>query len=299
VSGRLRVRDFDQADAYDRWAAAHTEMAAAVPTARTSRGYHVYFRADLPDRVTKFADGELRAGKCVTVLPPSAHPDGRAYEWVRPPAAAIPEVPDVAAAGLLGPAPSGGLGPGQAVPADVGAAIAASLPTVQGERHDKVFEFARRLKGIPDLDTSTRALAGYIREWHRQALPVIRTKAFAKTELDFHDAWLNAKVPLTDDQFGSLVDKALAGPEPAWFEDWFFPESGKLLLRVCMGLQAHAGDGPFFLSARKAGEVCGLCPLDALYMLNKLAKVGHLVLVEKGELSGLKASTWRCPTTAG
>src|SRR5262245_6154234 len=48
VSGGLRARDFDQADAHDRWAQTHPELAASLPTARTRRGFHVYFRADLP-----------------------------------------------------------------------------------------------------------------------------------------------------------------------------------------------------------------------------------------------------------
>jgi hypothetical protein len=73
VSGGLRVRDFDQSDAYERWAAAHPDLSAALPTVKTARGFHVYFRAaGLPDTVTVYADGELRAGNCYVVAPPSA-----------------------------------------------------------------------------------------------------------------------------------------------------------------------------------------------------------------------------------
>src|SRR5262249_26529099 len=119
----VRVRDFDRVDAYQAWAQEHPDLASQLPTSRTVRGYHVFFLADIPDAVTSSADGELRAGNGIVVLPPSAHPDGGSYSWVRRPTVPIPRVPDVLAAGLYGTRSSA---PGTEVvqvPGDVHAAI--------------------------------------------------------------------------------------------------------------------------------------------------------------------------------
>ena len=60
VSGRLAVRDFDDAVAYRRWGKKHPVLARRLPTVRTHRGFHVYFRAtDLVSR--DLCEGEFRA----------------------------------------------------------------------------------------------------------------------------------------------------------------------------------------------------------------------------------------------
>jgi len=83
VSGGLICRDFDAPGAYEAWAKAHGELAATLPTVRTGRGWHVYFRArDL--RFRALADGEYRGEKHFVVLPPSRHPNGARYAWTVP-----------------------------------------------------------------------------------------------------------------------------------------------------------------------------------------------------------------------
>src|SRR4051794_22337659 len=52
VSNGLRVRDFDREDSYRRWADHHPDLAAALPTVRTLKGFHVYFRAEMPDAIS-------------------------------------------------------------------------------------------------------------------------------------------------------------------------------------------------------------------------------------------------------
>jgi hypothetical protein len=94
VSGGLVVRDFDRRDAYVAWASSHPVEAKSLPTVRTARGAHVYFRADLPDKVTTCEDGELRAGRGYVLAPPSRHPSGASYEWIVRPGRFIPVVPD-------------------------------------------------------------------------------------------------------------------------------------------------------------------------------------------------------------
>jgi hypothetical protein len=112
VSGGLGSRDFDDDDAYRRWAVDFPSLANDLPTVKTARGYRVYFRTT-PENLVQgrvatgttdgtghidLGDGELRAGVgCYCVLPPSKHPDGPLYRWIRPPEAEIPliDVPAV------------------------------------------------------------------------------------------------------------------------------------------------------------------------------------------------------------
>jgi len=107
VSGGLACRDFDEADAYHRWAADHPDLAETLPTARTPRGYHVYFMVDGGDAALadaksfiNFDDGELRLKDCYCKLPPSRHDGGR-YEWRVVPYHGVPMVHSVIAAGLV------------------------------------------------------------------------------------------------------------------------------------------------------------------------------------------------------
>ena len=46
VSGSLTVIDFDEAELYQRWKADHPDLAAALPTVQTGRGFHVYAVTD-------------------------------------------------------------------------------------------------------------------------------------------------------------------------------------------------------------------------------------------------------------
>jgi bifunctional DNA primase/polymerase-like protein len=115
VSGRLASRDFDEMEAYQRWADAHQDLARILPTVATRRGMHVYCIA-APGSIEavrqllgkpgtgaiQFADGELRAGiGCYSVLPPSVHPSGHVYRWVVLPGDELPIV-DLLAGGFLG-----------------------------------------------------------------------------------------------------------------------------------------------------------------------------------------------------
>jgi bifunctional DNA primase/polymerase-like protein len=82
VSGDLCCRDFDDADAYDVWASEYPDDAALLPTAKTARGHHVYFRS-VGERTRELSDGELRGEGSYCLLPPSVHPQGTVYRWLR------------------------------------------------------------------------------------------------------------------------------------------------------------------------------------------------------------------------
>jgi hypothetical protein len=93
VSDNLICRDFDRLDAFERWAAANPDTAAMLPQSQTGRGRHVFCRAEplavqgispTGSSIIDFGDGELRGGG-YSVLPPSIHESGRAYQWLIPP----------------------------------------------------------------------------------------------------------------------------------------------------------------------------------------------------------------------
>ncbi|HUE71432.1 MAG TPA: bifunctional DNA primase/polymerase [Pirellulaceae bacterium] len=115
ASGGLACRDFDDPAAYQSWQSKNTDLSSRLPTVKTRRGYHVYFRV-APDAMFNLrsglkkwgvgaivlGDGELRADHgCYTVLPPTPFPDGR-YTWLIP-ATGSPSQVDLFTSGLLPP----------------------------------------------------------------------------------------------------------------------------------------------------------------------------------------------------
>jgi hypothetical protein len=83
----LVVFDFDIPEAFEAWRAAHPEIAAAAPIARTHRGYHVYARSARSMRDSKLSFqgrhcGDVRAHRGWVVAPPSLHSSGSRYRWL-------------------------------------------------------------------------------------------------------------------------------------------------------------------------------------------------------------------------
>jgi hypothetical protein len=106
VSSAVIVRDFDKLESYQQWASKFPELAGTLPTVQTSRGRHVYARADIEaaralckSTILNLGDGELRAGGLV-VAPPSIHPSGAVYRWVRP-LKTLPPLVDITTAGFF------------------------------------------------------------------------------------------------------------------------------------------------------------------------------------------------------
>jgi Bifunctional DNA primase/polymerase, N-terminal len=291
-SNKTRVRDFDTEESYKTWSVEHPELSASLPTVKTSRGFHVYFRADIEDKVTPLDDGELRAGNGLVVLPPSIHPEGPVYKWTIPPTQGIPFLENVSSTGLLGTAKAFQEMDPSRTPQPVLEAITQSLPAENGERVQKIFEFVRRLKSIADIDISEKAVLVYFQEWFQQALPFIKTKEYDTSEIDFFSAWDNAKTPLSDHDFPELIKTALSRPDPEWFTNLYFPEVGKRLLKICDELQKHHGEEPFYLSARKAGQAVGIAGQDANTLLKNMAFRCFIRLEQKGVFNG-GASTYR------
>jgi hypothetical protein len=292
VSGGLACRDFDDIGAYNRWAAENPGDAATLPTAQTARGRHIFGRLD-DELFADLGDGELRAdSRHLVVLPPSVHPDGPTYRWLNPlpaPGQALPLLPESLLQSPVTSSTQATQQPKQhiaCVPKSALAAIEGTLPTGPGQRNRRLFDLARRLKGILGLDTSPAMLKAIVTEWHRQALPVITTKDFAETWSDFQVAWLRVKVP-----HGAAVTAAYKAasraPQPPIDDN---PDLG-ILDGLCSNL--GAGGRPFFLAARAVETLFGVPRMTAWRWLQTLAFYGAIELVETGTLKDRQAKTWR------
>ncbi len=298
VSGGLTCRDFDVAQRYNGWAEAHRDLARVLPTVQTARGFHVYCRTT-GERTRKLVDGELKVnGYCL--LPPSRHPSGRIYQWIVPlPRQPLPLIglqeagwgacDTDSAEDTEGAADTSTLRTTDAIEA----AILRTLPQRVGERNAKVFEFARELKALPPLaDAHPRDLKRYVRQWHKAALPVIGTKPFEETWIDFSRAWPKVKYPAGSGPLWDIFGKAEAAPVPPGASEYEQPQL-RLLISICRELQRVAKDRPFFLSCRTAGRLLGVDHHTAWRWLFLLVQDGVLDLVSVGQLSTGKASEYR------
>jgi len=293
VSGGLACRDYDDGDAYHRWAADHPDLAETLPTVQTARGYHVYFAG--PDGFHDLGDGEYRADVGhYCLLPPSAHPDGPTYIWRTPlPDGELPVV-DPVQAGLLPDQTQGGpRHPGRPktptthilmcergkIP--ISGVIAETLPTGPGQRFHKIFAFARQLKATaPDADAAK--LRPIVRQWFELALPFIRTKEWSVTWEDFIVAWQGVKHPVGG-QWSEIVQASKGITVDTGDHDG----AAVAIIRLCAALQAHHGDGNSWpLSCRKARDAVGVTHERAARILKMLIFEGMLELVQPAGKKG-------------
>lgn len=296
VSGDLICRDFDEAGSYERWAAAHPDLAAQLPTVKTGRGYHVY--ATCPEaRSATLPDGELRSDGNYVVLPPSQHESGAVYTWIIEPSAGVPVValdpkdqimgrPETETQRHRDPetqmaSESLSLCLSVSDPA-VQRAITRTLPTHEGGRNRCVFRLARELKAIRALDDAPlQALQPIAREWHRQALPVIGTKPYDETWADFAHAWPRVRTPAGHGVLESAFARAKALPLPAGAARYEC-EHTRALIALCAELQRLRGQEPYYLSCRSAARLLGIDHHTASRRLGMLVADGVLIVAEPG-----------------
>jgi hypothetical protein len=304
ISGGLACRDFDTVAGYQTWAAAHSDLARTLPTVRTRRGFHVYCRLR-EELYVDLGDGELRAdARHFTVLPPSEHPDGGIYRWLRHPQSPgdFPDL-DATGAGLLPHRPQsqshhlkawvnhndlvGGvpLGGEEGVPPAMTAAreaVLRCLPHGPGQRHHQLLRLARGL-----MDVAPGVSADYWRDallfWWTHAKRVVRTTDFGVSWAEFVTAWETCPLPASQTPprraFREAADRAAAaGPMAA-------------LTAGCRALAGVVGD-VFSLSERSAAEGLGLKRPAARSLLHEAERLGVLEVVRRG----LPSPTRRVPT---
>ena len=297
VSGHLVCRDFDDPEAYERWKMEFPDLAAKLPTVKTGKGYHVYFIA-VVENTRHFSDGELRGEGAMCVVPPSPHPNSSTYEWLIPPSdenllAVDPEKSGFIPQEMLqkqaeadgcgqkqSEADRGRLSAGEGRD-EVELAIEVTLPKELRTRNQQVFQFARALKGIPSLaDSDAQSLCSIVQDWHKRALPFIRTKEFEETWIDFLWGWPRVETPMRLNLMEDAMKRAKKNPIP---DLPYEQEALRDLVALCRELQEIVGTQPFWLSVRTAGRLLGVYPMQASRWLFLLEADGWIETVTKGD----------------
>lgn len=274
-------------------------------------------------------DGELRAGAgCYSLLPPSIHPTGKLYKWLIPlPDGPLTEIDPINAGftscyrerrecyrenGVhrentdngrtqrkteamesIGDLSSEVLQFSNEISAMIDIAIKESLPNGSGQRHRLVFEFARKVKAIPELsDAKAVDLEGVVRAWHKVAIPNISTKPFEETWIDFLKAFPRVRFPAGEEPMQKILEAAKRRSPPSAAAKYEQPRL-KLLVSICAELQRAAGDGEFFLACRTAAKLIGVDHMTANRWLFLMTSEKVLTETQKGTLRPQRASRYR------
>lgn len=310
-SGGLACRDFDKADAFERWREREPALATELPISRTARGAHLYFRSDGLDGVRMLPDGELRFSRCYTLIPPSVHPSGRPYEWLRR-LDRLPRLLDPFEAGL-GPCDTantantantshvGGDEPASAQrcaataipPETLRGMILRTLPERAGQRNARLWKFAREVRVILPGDAEASMLKPIARAWFDSARPFIGTRVWSETWADFERAFRRVAVPADADALRLAAERAADAEPPAALAEFADTEGLLRLACVCRELARLSG-GRFFLSARAAAEAVGTDRMTACRWLRLLCVEGVLERTSVGTKGpGGKAAEYR------
>lgn len=319
VSGGLTVLDLDSKQRCEWWHRQHSRLADSLPTVRTRKGLHVYFRSE-PFRKQNGDDVDLLCEGAYVILSPSLYDDGSgSYEWIRP----LPENGELPLLhpfewglerfGIKDPdkeprfteekedkeepediedagrrrSHKGRVGSLACLSEDeikkeVEKAIEQTVPQKTRRRNCTIFTFCQWLKAIPELrDLPAGELKSIVRRWHEKAYSVIRTKPFSRTWMDFVHAWGRVKWPKGDVMLEQVVRKALANTAVLPAAEEYDTEEARLLLKVCFELQRAVGNRPFFLASRTAGGIIGESHTTAYKLLEMFVADGKLKLVER------------------
>lgn len=153
------------------------------------------------------------------------------------------------------------------------------IPQAEGQRNRKLFHLARYLKGVL-ADPTKDELREIVAIWHGLALQNITTKDFFLSWAEFNVAWNRVKQP-----YGIKLNKIMENLPQLFPEHHGVAEYGSEcahLMRVCLALQADAGDSEFFLDVRTAGSQIDRCHTHAASLLRVLVTDNYLALIEKG-----------------
>jgi hypothetical protein len=170
-------------------------------------------------------------------------------------------------------------------------AVAITLPSGEGQRNKCLWELARQLKRL-NPNAGAAELKGILRDWHRLALPIIRTKPFDETWVDFTRAWERATHPAGCGRWADAVAIADSGRVLSRAAE-YDTEPFQRLVRLCAALDQVHGGGRFFLGCRRAAEYLGVAHRTAAGILKTLRFDRVLSLEDDRKQSGLRAFEYR------
>jgi hypothetical protein len=305
VSDGLCCRDFDGnagITEYHNWSQSYPDLAKQLAIVKTGNGFHIYFEASVKG-IKHYKDkqgnklGELRGAGGYCLLPPSIHPDGVEYQWINPPngkilaidpklAGIIPNVTERAERTEEKRRDSSEI----EVEGCVENAINRTLPTEYGTRHRKIFLFARTLKSMAQFSgVEPVEFRSVIIEWHKRALPNVRTKEFDETWTDFCLGWEKVKHLIGDEPMGHIFKKAKQiKPPKIALELYPGNKNLHLFVALCKELQKEAGQTPFFLDCRTGARYLNVTPMTISRWFQTLGFDKVVRLVKKGGIVEVK-----------
>ena len=110
---------------------------------------------------------------------------------------------------------------------------------------------------------------------------MIGTQPFDPTWADFVYGWPCVKFPKGSEPMTQVLANANASELPEMAGRYDCPRTHRLI-KLCRELQRAAGEGVFFLSCRKAGELVGIDQTSAWKRLRMLETDGVLQATARG-----------------
>lgn len=152
------------------------------------------------------------------------------------------------------------------------------IPPGFGTRNRTIFQLARYLKGVLP-NASEDELYSILTHWFNMYVNRFRTKELEVSWADFLSSWESVTTP-----YGETLEAILLDPKPIplWMRAHRFGERGNQLLTICSTLAEHHAPGPFFLSARQAGELINLDFSDTAKLLKRFVISGYLMVAADG-----------------
>jgi len=260
---------------------------------------------------------DIRGDGNYIVAPVSVHQSGRRYRWrkdaaeVGPPNLPYPwlfflPTPNAhrdidtqrhRTSSARVPGVSGGLGGLRdccSVEEALQKALLATLPTGPGQRHDLLFRFARYLKSYPAFaQAPVSSMQPYVREWYTAATQFTRTQPFEDFWFDFAEGWDKVTTPMGTGAMKDMIERAKVATPPARAAKEYTHPQLLCLICLCRELQVQAGDSPFYLSIRTAGEAVGISARTAATWLNGLVVDRYLIREKAADKSKRKAAFYR------
>jgi hypothetical protein len=298
VSGGLYALDFDKPGSYERFRGRHTDICRSLPAVSTGRGVHLWARSPTT-QTKKFSWGELRGDGCYVAAPPSIHPSGRSYRWFRP----LTELPTVDLSLIVGSrsrVPSPALEDSSLTlphpfillcdTYTVEQAIEATLPPHIGTRNSSLLRFCQLLRRLFP-DATPKQVEAHVREWHRRALPTIRTQDYRTTWREFYAAFPETTGGTLGPTWREATSTAESVSVPAWAER--YGDGYQTVIRMAIALNQEHGGGSFPLACRQVERFTGINYKTASRMLAKLVDDRVLARTSTEVVPGVKAFEYR------
>ncbi|MHC4466182.1 MAG: hypothetical protein ACYSYW_06470 [Planctomycetota bacterium] len=102
-------------------------------------------------------------------------------------------------------------------------------------------------------DADPRQFRSVVKEWHKRALPNIRTKEFLETWIDFIQGWKKIKWKIGDNPMKRIFERAKKAQPPQVIVELYPDHKGiQKLATLCREIQQEVGKDVWFLSVRTA-----------------------------------------------